>query len=76
MVNRTLVDDIREEVERLPVKRQRQVLAFARALSGGLPRGVPGKMLLRFAGTIDKASLDAMEKAIEEGCEQVNPDEW
>ncbi len=39
-------------------------------------RGVPGRELLRFAGTIEPDDLILMEKAIEEGCEQVDADEW
>jgi hypothetical protein len=34
-------------------------------------RGVPGKDLLRFAGTIDAEDLKLMEQAIEEDCEVV-----
>jgi putative addiction module component (TIGR02574 family) len=40
------------------------------------PRGVPGRDLLRFAGTIDAESARAMEEAIEEGCERVDLEEW
>jgi hypothetical protein len=40
------------------------------------PRGTPGRDLLRFAGTLDSADLAAMARAIEEGCEAVDPNEW
>jgi putative addiction module component (TIGR02574 family) len=40
------------------------------------PRGVPGRDLLRFAGTIDAESARAMEQAIEEGCERIDLEEW
>ena len=39
-------------------------------------RGVPGKTLLRFAGTIPADDLDLMERVIEEECEQVDADGW
>jgi len=29
-----------------------------------------------FVGTLSKEDADLMEKAIEEGCEQINPDDW
>jgi hypothetical protein len=32
--------------------------------------------LLPFAGSIPHEDLEAMTQAIEEGCEQVNGDEW
>ncbi|MBF0337095.1 MAG: hypothetical protein HQL05_04615 [Nitrospirae bacterium] len=39
------------------------------------PKGVDGKNLLKFAGTIDPNDLELMSKAIDEGCEQVDIDE-
>ena len=44
--------------------------------SEALPQGVPGRNLLRFAGTIPAADLNAMSAAIEQGCEQVEINEW
>lgn len=38
--------------------------------------GMPGNDLLHFAGVIEPDDLDTMVRAINEGCEQVNPDEW
>jgi hypothetical protein len=35
-------------------------------------RGVPGRTLLRFAGTIPVADALAMEQAVDEGCEKVD----
>jgi len=29
-----------------------------------------------FVGIISKEDIELMERAIEEGCEQVNPDDW
>jgi hypothetical protein len=29
-----------------------------------------------FAGTLSDEEIEAMEKVIEEGCEQINPDDW
>ena len=40
------------------------------------PSGVPGASLLRFAGAIPEAELDAMTRAIEEGCERTDSHEW
>ena len=39
-------------------------------------RGTPGRELLQFAGTIELDDLALMQQAIEEGCEQVDADEW
>ena len=40
------------------------------------PEGTPGCELLRFSGIITEEDAQAMSQAIEEGCEQVNTDEW
>jgi hypothetical protein len=41
-----------------------------------LPRGASIDDLLRVAGTLDDRSAREMMQAIEEGCEQVDVDEW
>lgn len=40
------------------------------------PQGVPGRDLLRFAGTIDVESAREIEEAIEDGCARIDPEEW
>lgn len=67
--------ELREQLDRLPPDQQRQVLDFALTLAAVESRGLPGKALTRFGGTIEKDDLAAIARAIEEGCEQVNPDE-
>jgi hypothetical protein len=39
-------------------------------------QGVPGQVLLRFAGMIETSGLVAMAQAIEDGCEQVHGEDW
>ena len=38
--------------------------------------GIPGKTLLRFAGTIDREDLDKMAEAIQADCESIDSSEW
>jgi hypothetical protein len=76
MINIAVEKDLREQLRKLPIEQQRQVLEFARALAKARAHGVPGKDLLRFAGTINSEDLIAIEQTINEGCEKVNPDEW
>lgn len=76
MMDTSLEKDILDELDRLDPSQQLQVLHFVRALILTRPVGVPGKDLLRFAGTIDAQDLAIMTQVIEEGCEKVNPDEW
>ena len=76
MINSPVKKEIRDQVDQLPIEQQRLVLDFARKLANAQPRGVPGRSLLRFAGTIGSDDLLAMKDAIEQGCEQVDRNEW
>jgi hypothetical protein len=75
MIDTTVQKQLREQLEHLPAEQQHQVLEFARSLVKAKGSGVPGKDLLKFAGTIGAEDLIAIEKAIQEGCEKVNLDE-
>ena len=44
--------------------------------AGPGPRGIDGGQLLKFAGTIPGEDLAAMERAIREGCERIDGDDW
>jgi hypothetical protein len=75
-MKKDLPELIKKEVRVLPRARQLEVLHFAKALRMAKPKGAPGKELLQFAGTISKADLRLMAKAIEEGCERIDADGW
>jgi len=68
--------ELHQQFLQLPLEQQQQVLEFARTLAATRIRGVPGKDLLRFAGTIAADDLAVMKQAIEAGCEQVDQNEW
>ena len=65
-----------KKLDQLPERDQRQVLAYARTLTGAGRTGTPGRALLKFSGAIKRSELAAMEKAIEEGCEKVDLNGW
>jgi hypothetical protein len=71
-----IVDKIIEQLKTLPHELQWRVFEFTRALALSTPRGVPGQQLLHFAGTIPLDDVQLMREAIEQGCEQVDTDEW
>jgi hypothetical protein len=75
MRNLKIKEELLASLEDLPEERQLQVLSFARSLNA-VPRGVPGKDLLRFAGALDDQSAREITDAIEEGCERVDLGEW
>ncbi len=66
-MSRNLQSEIGQKLRVLPPEEQRLVLDFARALAVSKIQGVPGKQLLRFAGTIPSEDLQRMKAAIEEG---------
>ncbi|RME75129.1 MAG: hypothetical protein D6784_08575 [Chloroflexi bacterium] len=71
-----VIDEILEQLKSLPYELQWRVLEFTRALALSVPRGVLGHRLLRFAGTIPLDDVQRMHQAIEQGCEQVDVNEW
>ncbi|MBW6521832.1 MAG: hypothetical protein K0A99_12630 [Desulfoarculaceae bacterium] len=76
MLNVTVKKQIINQMGLLDYEHQRRVLDFARALVVTCPKGVPGKQLLSFAGTIPADDLKVMEQAIEDSCEKVDQNEW
>jgi hypothetical protein len=76
MTSSSLKKEIVEKLDLLPIEQQRKVLDFTRALTQSKTVGIPGRDLLRFAGTIEKTELESMTQAIEDGCERVDLNEW
>jgi hypothetical protein len=76
MITTRMKQAILKNLEQLPERDQRQVLAYARTLTGGGQSGTPGRALLKFSGAIKRSDLATMAKAIEEGCEKVDLNGW
>lgn len=74
MINQSIQEEILNQLDKLPIEQQAQVLDFARALTK--PEGRQGKDLLCFAGGINIDDLSLMTQAIERECEHVNADDW
>jgi hypothetical protein len=72
----SLKKEIIEELDDLDTKEQRRLLEFAKKLPHAKIKGVSGESLLSFSGQISIEDLDLMEKAIEEGCERIDLNEW
>ncbi|HEY9849076.1 MAG TPA: hypothetical protein V6D28_06440 [Leptolyngbyaceae cyanobacterium] len=76
MINPLIEKEISAQLEKLSLQEQIQVLNFAKTLAGTMPVGVPGKELLQFAGILSHEEAKEMLEAIEEGCGQVDLNEW
>lgn len=71
-----ILDKLIEQLRIMPQDLQWRVLGFARAIAGLPIQGVPGRHLLRFAGSIPPDDVKLMRQAIEQDCEQIDIDEW
>ena len=72
----TIADKVLEQLKTLPYELQWRVLEFTRSLAISAPRGIPGRQLLSFAGTIQPDDLQVMGQVIEDNCEQVDVNGW
>lgn len=75
MSNTLIEKQILAQLNKLTDEQQKQVLDFTRFLAMTKRDGVPGKELLRFAGTITPEDTKLMLEAIEE-CGQTDLNEW
>jgi hypothetical protein len=75
-MNVAIKEQILKELDSLPYEFQQKVLDFTQALALSVPKGVPGKQLLHFAGAIPEDDLQIMAAAIETECERIDLNEW
>ena len=73
----TLTDQLLEQFNKLDEAQQERLLNFARILTK-TPRvkGEPGERIAAATGFFDEQSLDEMEAAINEGCEEIDWRGW
>ncbi len=75
-MNSSIINEVIEQLRAMPHDLQWQVLEFTRTLVKLQVRGIPGRQLLRFAGTIPLDDLNAIHEAIAQDCGKVDIDEW
>lgn len=70
--------EIRQQIlsalDHLNKRQQESLLAFIKSLIEKKSNNKPD--ILKMSGKIEKDDLKLMEKAIQEDCEKINPDEW
>lgn len=76
MVEPAIKEQILNDLDRLSPQQQLRAAEMVHSLVSPLPKGTPGRELLRFVGSIDEESVRQMRDAIEEGCERVDPCDW
>ena len=75
MISASISLELTEHMKSLTVSKQKKVLEFAKSLETDISDGVPGHLLLQFAGMYSKEDLFEITKATEE-CRNINHDEW
>ena len=68
--------ELHQQITRLKDDQQLRLLEFARSLADSPGKGEASRTLLRFAGTIEKDDIVTIGRAIDDGCEIVNANEW
>lgn len=73
----SVMQKIDRKLEVMPIEMQRKVLIYIDHLSkSGLPYGVSGKKLSRFAGVLTEENAQELTLIIEEGCDRIDDNEW
>ncbi len=73
----TLADQLLEQFNKLDEAQQQRLLNFARILATTPSvKGEPGDRIVQAVGFFDTQSLDEMEAAINEGCEEIDWRGW
>ncbi len=76
MTKTLTTNNIAEQIDKLPENMKFKVSDFVNSLIIGKPKGVEGKNLLKFEGAISEKDIELMSKAIKDGCEKVDDNEW
>lgn len=71
-VKRRILDDLGQ----LSPEQQNRAAELVHSLVSPLPKGTAGRELMRFAGTLDTATVHEMQEAIDESCGRVDLDGW
>jgi len=75
MKNSTIERQIIEGVKKLSKDKQKRILDIIHH-SQIRQKGQKGNDLIHFAGLIGRKDLERIEEAINEGCENINLNEW
>ena len=71
-----MVSEATEQMANLPYSLQKKILKYIRELTLSEKKGVPGKSLLKYAGSIPQDDLKTMSEAIENDCGKIDANEW
>lgn len=76
MVLPAIKEQILNDLEQMSPQEQKRAAEIVHGMVTPSPRGASIEDLMKVAGTLDDESAREMIAAIEDGCEQVDPDGW
>ena len=76
MISPEIKKKILDDLNKLSVEKQRRVQEFTHALLISQPKSKSGKDILKLKGTLENEDALEIKNIIEEGCEQVDLNEW
>lgn len=76
MIEPTIKEQILKDLDRMSPELQQRALRLVHDLVDPHPRGASIEDLMSVAGILDDESAREMIEAIEEGCEQIDPEGW
>ncbi len=78
----TIAEELLDIIGKLPTEQQQRLLDYARDLAqprpaprSALPPGKPKEAFLAFQSDLPTEVVDEMERAIEQDCERIEPDD-
>lgn len=72
----SIKQEIVEQIDKLPIELQKQVLDFVHNLVSLEPKGISGKEISRFLGIMTAEEAKEISDAIQEGCERIDDSGW
>ena len=76
MTDSSIEKELLEQLHKLPLDQQKQVLNYARKLNNSRLKGISGREFSKYSYDFDINDLEEMQKVIKEGCEKVDINEW
>lgn len=75
-MNNEIISEAAAQMAKLPYKLQERALNFIKELTLPVKSGVPGRNLLKYAGSIPSDDLNIMSDVIKNDCRKIDANEW
>jgi hypothetical protein len=76
MISKSLENEFLKSLNLLSIKQQNKALEYIRALLKASESNNEREALLQFAGAIDANAITEITQAVENGCENIDNNDW